>query len=92
MVEDEESMDESKSDAEKNETSADSGDEEEDTSDDDEEDEEEMVHKNDANLDEALKKFDFLKNEKIEDEEDAEEDEESIYLLCLVMIIQNFSF
>ena len=92
MVEDEESMDESKSDVEKNETSADSGDEEEDTSDDEEEDEEEMVHKNDANLDEALKKFDFLKNEKIEDEEDAEEDEESIYLLCLVMIIQNFSF
>ena len=63
----------------KDEASADSGDEDgesEDSDDDDDEEDEEMIHKNDTSLDNALKKFNFLKNEEIEEDDDEEEDED----------------
>ena len=68
-------MDDSKCNGEKNETSADSADEEDET--DEDSDDEEMIHKNDANLDKALKKFNFLKNKETDDESEEEEDESS---------------
>ena len=36
-----------------------------------------MIHKNDSNLDKALKKFNFLKNKETDDEDEEEEDESS---------------
>jgi hypothetical protein len=84
LVEDDEAAsmnDDTKSDAEKNgETSADSGDEDDSSDESDSADDEAMIHKNDTNLDKALKKFNFLKNEQVEVEEEddtEEEDEES---------------
>ncbi len=69
---DEDTMDDQKSDAEKNEMSVDSADEDDESDEDSDVDDEEMMHKNDASLDKALKKFNFLKNKETDDEEEDE--------------------